>query len=91
MKFRYNQEKNVNLLNERGIGFEEIIQEIADGNLLCITSHHNIKNYPTQKIMHVRVLNQVYIIPYITEEDGTIFLKTLYPSRKATNKHLGRK
>ncbi|KJV94112.1 hypothetical protein RPATATE_0748 [Rickettsia parkeri str. Tate's Hell] len=40
-KYRYNHEKNVKLLNERGIGFEEIIQSIADGNLLDIKLHHN--------------------------------------------------
>jgi uncharacterized DUF497 family protein len=34
MNFGYNHEKNADLLKSRGIGFEEIIQSIADGNLL---------------------------------------------------------
>ena len=49
MKFRYNEDKNAELISSRGIGFEEIIFEIQNGN--C-------------------------------------FLKTIYPSRKATKKYL---
>ena len=88
MKFNYNHDKNVKLLAQRGLGFEEIIEEIANGNLLQITNHHNQKLYPNQKIFHVRCLNQVYLIPYVIENNGTVFLKTLYPSRKATKKLL---
>jgi uncharacterized DUF497 family protein len=86
MKFKYNHEKNGKLIFERGIGFEEIIEEISNSNLLEITNHHNQTTYPNLKILHVRCLDKVYLVPYILEEDGSIFLKTLYPSRKATKK-----
>lgn len=76
------------LLAQRGLGFEEIIEEISNGNLLQITNHHNQKLYPNQKIFHVRCLAKVYLVPYIIEENGSFFLKTLYPSRKATKKFL---
>ena len=52
MKFRYCYEKNAKLLVERKIGFEEIITEIKDGNLLEIVEHHNQDLYPHQKIMY---------------------------------------
>lgn len=83
MNFRYNHEKNAELLKLRGIGFEEIIQSIADGNLLEIRKHHNQVKYPNQEIMYVRVLKEVYAVPYIKEKEDLIFLKTLFPSRKA--------
>lgn len=88
MKFRYNQDKNAKLLAERGLGFEEIIEEIENGNLIKITNHHNQELYPKQKILHVKCLTKVYLVPYVIEEGGTIFLKTLYPSRKATKAFL---
>lgn len=88
MKFRYNLDKNALLLKNRGIGFDQIIEEITNGNLLKITLHHNQKLYPNQKIFHVKCLEKVYLVPYITEENGSIFLKTLYPSRKATKELL---
>ncbi len=83
MKFRYNFEKNAQLLFNRGVGFEEIIQAIADGNLLEIRLHHNQAKYPKQKIMYVRLIEEVYAVPFIEEEEGMIFLKTLFSSRKA--------
>lgn len=83
MNFKYNHEKNAELLRIRGIGFEEIIQSIADGNLLDIRIHHNQDKYPNQEIMYVRILKEVYAVPYVKEREDTIFLKTLFPSRKA--------
>ncbi|MEY3182844.1 MAG: hypothetical protein RLZ35_829 [Pseudomonadota bacterium] len=88
MHFRYNPEKNALLLRERGIGFDQIIEEIENGKLLQITYHHNQTLYPKQKIFHVQCLDKVYLVPYIVESDGSIFLKTVYPSRKATKKLL---
>ena len=88
IKFRYNYEKNAKLLLERGIGFEEIIQAIADGNLLDIRKHHNQSEYPSQNILYVRIISEVYAVPYIKEDKETIFLKTLFPSRKARKKFL---
>lgn len=83
MKFRYNFDKNSQLIKERGIGFEEIITAIAEGNLLIVSSHHNIDKYPNQKILFVRLLMEIYVVPCVIEEDGTFFMKTLFPSRKA--------
>lgn len=88
MEFRYNLQKNVKLIQERGIGFEEIIEEIANGNLIQITNHHNKQEYPNQRILHVKCLDKIYLVPYVIEGKGMIFLKTLYPSRKATKRLL---
>lgn len=90
MKFNYCPEKNAKLILERGLGFEEMIEEISNGNIIKISKHHNQTLYPNQKILFVKCLNMVYIVPYVIEEDGTIFLKTLYPSRKATKDLLSR-
>lgn len=60
---------------------------INDGNLLGIRLHYNQAKYKGQKIFYVRITDQVYVVPYEKEDDGTIFLKTLYPSRKAKKKN----
>lgn len=82
LQFKYNQAKNNKLLAERGIGFEEIIGAINSGNLLAVTDHYN-KKYKHQKILYVRILDQVYVVPFVQENKNTVFLKTLFPSRKA--------
>jgi len=84
MEFRFNLEKNAILVEGRGIGFEEIISEVQNGNLLAIRDHENKEKYPNQRLMYVRILNKVYRVPFVVEDDGTYFLKTLIPSRKAT-------
>jgi uncharacterized DUF497 family protein len=73
MNFGYNHEKNADLLKSRGIGFEEIIQSIADGNLLEIRKHHNQGKYPNQEIMYVRVL-KVSICGSLYQRKGRLSL-----------------
>ena len=89
MNFRYNYEKNSQLLETRGIGFEEIIQAISEGNILDIRKHPNELKYPDQKILYVRILEEVYAVPFIEEEKDWVFLKTLFPTRKARKEFLG--
>ena len=88
MNFKYNYEKNSQLLETRGIGFEEIIQAISEGNILDIRKHPNELKYPDQKILYVRMLEEVYAVPFIEEKD-CFFLKTLFPTRKARKEFLG--
>ena len=90
MDFKYNHEKNAQLLKSRRIGFEEIIQSIAEGNLLEIRKHHNPTKYPNQEILYVRILKEVYAVPYIKEDNDTVLIKTLCPSRKARKEFLKR-
>ena len=76
------------MLETRGIGFEEIIQAISEGNILDIRKHPNELKYPDQKILYVRILEEVYAVPFIEEKD-CFFLKTLFPTRKARKEFLG--
>lgn len=91
MRFNFDKSKNEQLLKTRGIGFEEIITEIQLGNLVSVKTHHNFDKYPKQEIMFVKVCFVIYVVPYVIEDDGTFFLKTLYPSRKATKQHIENK
>jgi len=88
MGFKYSYQKNATLLLERGIGFDEIIHAIAEGNILDIRDHYNQTKYPNQKILYVRILNEVYAVPFVEEKDGSFFLKTLFPSRRARTEFL---
>lgn len=50
----------------------------------------NQKRYSGQRIMVIGVNNYAYLVPYVEDEEE-IFLKTLIPSRKATEIYFGRK
>lgn len=85
--FDWSEEKNVWLKADRGIGFEEIIVSIAHGMVHDILLNPNQKTYPNQKIYVVEVNSYIYMVPFV-EDETKIFLKTIFPSRKATKKYI---
>ncbi|OGM02501.1 toxin [Candidatus Woesebacteria bacterium GWA1_41_8] len=85
--FDWNKEKNELLKIERDISFEEVFIAIESGGLLEIVRHSNQKKYPNQKFFVVNINNYVYLVPFVEDEEK-IFLKTIIPSRKATEKYL---
>ncbi len=86
--FDWNDDKNELLKDERGVSFEEIIYHITHGGLLDTIEHPNPKVYPGQRVFIVNVEGYACLVPFV-EDDKTIFLKTIIPSRKVTRKYLG--
>ena len=87
-QFRWNEEKNSKLKEERSVSFEDVVNAINNGDLLDVIEHYNKNKYPNQLIFIVKLRNYVYIIPFV-ENESTIFLKTIIPSRKMKKKYLG--
>jgi len=56
-------------------------------DVLETIEHPNQDKYPDQKIAIVKIGDYAYLVPYVQENDE-IFLKTIIPSRKATNKYV---
>ena len=90
MNYQFNSEKNNWLKQERNICFEDIIEAIQGGALLDVRPHPNQRQYPNQEIYVVETHGYVYIVPFV-EEEAHIFLKTIYPSRKAAKKYSSRR
>lgn len=83
--YTYSLSKSVWLRQERGLGFEEIISLIEEEGVEAVYPHPSAK-YPNQFICEVVVETYVYIVPFVVEGNKA-FLKTLFPSRKATKRH----
>ena len=85
---RYSLEKNEILKRERDISFEDIILALESGNLLDDIEHPNKEKYPNQNIfiILVQIKDYVYLVPYV-EDEKSIFLKTIIPSRKMNKKY----
>jgi len=88
--FRWDNEKNELLKNGRGVCFEQIVLIMEKGEVLDTIEHPNQERYPGQKIAVVIIDAYAYLVPYV-EHNEEIFLKTIVPSRKATNKYLREK
>jgi uncharacterized DUF497 family protein len=83
--FSFDPAKNAWLKKERGVSFEQIISLITEGRLIGVLDHPNKARYPGQVLLEVDVDGYVCIVPAVWE-GSSIFLKTIYPSRKATRR-----
>jgi uncharacterized DUF497 family protein len=86
--FTWDEAKNDKLKAERGVGFEEIVFHIERGDLLDTVEHSNQERYEGQRIFVVRRHDYVYLVPFV-EDESSVFLKTIIPSRRATKQYLG--
>jgi hypothetical protein len=82
----FDANKNAWLLRERGISFEQIIALIEAGKLVQVLEHPDKQKHPTQMLYEVDVAGYIYVVP-VVRQGRTLFLKTIYPSRKATRKY----
>ena len=88
--FDWDEEKNEKLIRDRNISFEEIVWCIEQKEgLLDVIDHPNQHKFAHQRIFIVMVREYVYVVPFI-EDKEKIFLKTIYPSRKLTQRYLGK-
>ena len=82
--FDWDETKNEWLKSERGVGFEDVLIAVEEGNVLDDLEHPKRKN---QRQMVIKHNNYAYLVPYV-ENNEKLFLKTMYPSRKATRIYL---
>lgn len=85
--FDWSEEKNQKLKEEREISFEEIVEAIEMGDLLDIVETPNQEKHRGQKMFVIKISDYVYLVPFV-EDEQKVFLKTIFPSRKATKKYL---
>ena len=81
--YEYSNEKNLRLLKERGISFEDIIAILDTKEPLAIIDHPNKTKYPHQKIYVIDVNGYAYLVPF-ERHSNKVILKTIFPSRKIT-------
>ena len=89
MKFVWKEEKNKLLKQQRKISFEQIVLAIENKQIVDVMEHPNQKKYKGQIFIMVERNNYVYVVPACISVSGEeCRLKTIYPSRKYTNKYL---
>lgn len=79
----WNEEKNEQLIRERGISFEMCLEAIVGDGLLAIVSNH--PPFEHQQVFILAMNGYVYEVPFV-EDNEKIFLKTAYPSHEAKKK-----
>jgi len=84
--FDWNDAKNEQLLAERGISFETIVAVIEHYGVLDDLENPSA-NFPHQRALVVAINNYAILVPYVMD-GNTKFLKTAFPSRRATKLYL---
>lgn len=85
--YTYSPEKNLKLIEERNISFDEIIAAIENNQILDILEQLNQDRYKNQKIYVINSKGYVYLVLFVVDTEGNIFLKTIIPSRKAKKQY----
>jgi uncharacterized DUF497 family protein len=87
--FDWNEDKNRQLKERRGISFEEMVLCIQENRIITVLEHPNKERYPGQRLYLIECRQQIYVVPFVVNsEEEVIFLKTVYPSRHYTRKYL---
>ena len=81
INFSWDNKKNKQLIKDRGVCFEDVVNAIYSNQVLDIIKHPNQKKYSKQSIYIIELMDYVYMMPYVKNNDE-IFLKTVIPSRK---------
>jgi len=76
---RWNEGKNAKLKAERGVAFTDAADCILKGKYIILTRN---RIQGQQKLYLVSIRDYTYAVPYVYGRDESIFLKTIYPSRK---------
>ncbi len=84
--YNWNEQKNDMLLSQRGVCFQDVIEQIGKNGLIDNYPHPNIQRYPNQYIYVISIRDYIHYVPYIKDGDD-IFLKNIIPSRKLNKKY----
>ena len=83
---RWSPEKDRFLRLTRGVSFQQIADVIISGEYMDILEN---PSRPGQDIFVLRIQGYTWVVPFVVENDDTIFLKTAYPSRKFHKRYGG--
>ena len=83
---RWSDEKDSWLSAARGIRFQDVADALLSGGLIDIIESPGRHE---QQAFIVRLREYIWVVPFVLEKDGTLFLKTAYPSRKMMERYGG--
>ncbi|MFI4954551.1 MAG: toxin [Gammaproteobacteria bacterium] len=85
-RIEWDEEKNKQLITQRGLSFEAITVAIEEDKILDILPHSN-PQYEHQYIFVLDIQDYVVYVPFVEDEEK-IFLKIAFHNRKATRDYL---
>ena len=84
---RWSAEKDAWLKANRGLGFEQAAEKIEEQDHLALVEHWDKTRYPNQRVFILEIEGEAICVPFVETEDE-VFLKTMFPSRRAKKLYL---
>jgi len=84
MEFLWDEKKNKWLKAERLVSFEEISNQILEGDYIDIVRH---PSRVKQRYFVLHIHEYTWLVPFLIDEKRRIVLKTAFPSRKYHKKY----
>jgi len=88
IEFEWDNKKSELVKRERGLSFDEIVENIRQGAVLDIVD--NREEFKEQKLLILNINNYSWVVP-VEFRDGRIRIITAFKSRKFTKLYLGGK
>lgn len=86
-QFDFAADKNYWLKENRNISFEEVIAALEEGKLIEVVEHPNKTKYPNQNMYVLEIDDYICLVPFVQKSENSVFLKTIFRSRKATKQY----
>ena len=86
-KYEWNEEKNQQLIRQRGVSFQDVVESIARDGPLDAYAPPNQGRYPGQSVYVVDIRGYLYLVPYVEQDERTSFLKTIIPNQRAMRRY----
>ena len=83
---RWSPEKDLWLQEHRGVSFQDVAAAVLSENLIDMIENPSRGG---QQAFVVWFRKYVWVVPFVLETGGSIFLKTAYPSRKMNARYGG--
>mgnify|MGYP003383162782 CR=1 FL=1 len=88
MSITWSPAKNTQIRERYGIGFERVVVALLEGAILDVRDHPNREKYAHQRQYVLEIDGYAWVVPFVTDGQD-VFLKTIFPSRAATQEYLG--
>lgn len=88
MEIKWNEEKEIWLMRERGVSLSRLAERIEAGDAV-VAFVDNQAGHPGQRMFIVTLDGYPHCVPFVVGDDGVVFLKTAFKSRKRKKKEAG--
>jgi len=81
-EYTRDKKKNNELKKIRWVSFEDVVYAITYRDIIDIFKNPLRKKYPNQRQIVVTIKGYPHVVPFVVDDEGICFFKTMYANRK---------